>query len=170
MNWIEKYSRKRLLKRASHIHRKVVLCAPDQIKKVGIVWHERDVKGYQYLQDYFRNRTTIFRHFCFSEAKIATDSNVITRKQTNWLGFPKGGATETFLSTDFDLLINITTQPCFALESVTALSVASFKIGWDYNQSGFYDLSVDVSSQPDSLYLAEQLLFYLQTFNKKDEL
>jgi hypothetical protein len=169
MNWIEKYSRKRLQKRASLVQRKVVLCSPGQIKKVGIVWHEQDVKGFQYLQEYFRKSNAIVRHLCFSNAKMTTDSSTITRKQTNWLGFPKGGITETFISADFDLLVNITTQPCFALEAVTALSTASFKIGWDFNQTGFYDLSVDVSAAPDSLYLAEQLLYYLQTFNKRDE-
>jgi hypothetical protein len=166
MKWLEKYSRKRLLKRASHVVRSVVLCSPDQVKKVGIVWHEKDVKAFQYLQEYFRNRNAIVRFLCFSEAKTATDSNIITKKETNWLGFPVGGAVETFLSADFDLLINITTQPCFPLEVITALSGASFKIGWDYNQTGFYDLSVDVSANPDSLYLAEQQLFYLQTFNQ----
>jgi hypothetical protein len=166
IKWLEKCSRKRLLKRATRVVRKVVLCSPDQVKKVGILWHEKDVKAIQFLQDFFRNRNAIVRFLCFSEAKLTTDSNVITRKDTNWLGFPTGGAVETFLSADFDLLINITTQPCFPLEVITALSGAAFKIGWDFNQTGFYDLSVDVSANPDSLYLAEQQLYYLQTFNK----
>jgi hypothetical protein len=170
MKWLEKYSRRRLLKRASRVVRTVVLCSPVQVKKVGIVWHEKDMKAFQFLQDYFRNKNAIVRFLCFSEAKKSTDSNIITRKETNWLGFPVGGAVETFLSADFDLLINIITQPCFPLEAITALSGAAFKIGWDYNKTGFYDLSVDVSANPDSLYLAEQQLFYLQTFNKKDEL
>jgi hypothetical protein len=166
IKWLEKCSRKRLLKRASRVVRKVVLCSPDQVKKVGILWHEKDVKAFQYLQDYFRKKNAIVRFLCFSEAKTATDSNMITKKETNWLGFPVGGTVETFLSADFDLLINITTQPCFPLEVITALSGAAFKIGWDFNLTCFYDLSVDVSANPDSLYLAEQQLFYLQTFNK----
>jgi hypothetical protein len=169
MNLIEKYSRIRLLKRASRVHRKVMLCDPGQVKKVGILWHERDLKGFQFFQDYFRNRNVSVTNLCYSEAKIPADNHTLTRKQTNWLGFPKGEVAEAFIHADFDLLINISTQPCFALEAITALSEASFKIGWDFNLTGFFDLSVDVSSKPDALYLAEQQIFYLQTFSKKNE-
>jgi len=170
IKWLEKYSRKRLQKRASQVVRRVILCAPDQVKKVGILWHEKDSKAFQFLQDHFRSKNAIVRFLCYSEAKTATDSNMITKKETNWLGFPVGGAVETFLSADFDLLINIATQPCFPLEALTALSGATFKIGWDYNQTGYFDLSVDVSGKRGSLYLGEQQLYYLQTFNKKNEL
>ena len=121
----------------------------------------------QYLQEFFRNKKAIVRHICYSESKMPADSNMITRKETNWRGFPVRGASDSFIHSGFDLLFNITTRPCFALEVITALSDASFKIGWDYNRTGWYDLSVDVSDNPDSLYLAEQQIFYLQTFNKK---
>jgi hypothetical protein len=167
MKCFEKYKRKRLLKQASRMDRIVILCAPGEARKVGIIWHEKDLKGMQYLEEYFRNTKVIVRHLCFSEAKVPVDNNTITRKETNWLGFPVKGTTESFVQTGFDLLFNITTQPCFPLEVITALSAASYKIGWDFTKSGWFDLSVDVSGNPDSLYLAEQQIFYLQTFNNR---
>ncbi len=167
MNFIEKYSRKKLRRQAARVNRRIVLVSPAQAKKVGILWHEDDVKAFNFLQEYFRSQSAIVRHLCYSEAKTTADSNTLIRKDTDWLGFPKGGAYETFISTEFDLLLNVSVRPSYPLEVITALSAASFKIGWDYNQSGFYDLSVDVSHQPDSLYLAEQQIFYLQSFNNK---
>ena len=155
------------MKRASQVTRKVVLCSPDKVKKVGIVWHENDLKAFQFLQDYFKNKGAIVRNICFSESRLITGSNVFTKKETNWIGFPVGGATIPFMQTEFDLLLNITIRPCFPLEAITGLSVASFKIGWDFNDSGFYDLSIDVSSRPDPVFLAEQQLFYFKTFNQK---
>lgn len=166
MKWLEKYARNKLLKRAKQQTRKVTLCSPEQVKKVGIVWHEENREAFQFLQDYFRKNGTIVRNICYSEAKFSSDSQVITKKQTNLLGFPLGGATDEFIRSEFELLLNVTTRPCFALEVITGLSAASFKAGWDYNQSGFYDLSIDVSIQPEARYLAEQLIFYLQTLNK----
>jgi len=167
MKWLEKYRRKRLLIRARQINRNVILCSSEQVKKVGIVWHENDREAFRFLRDYFKEKGAIVRHICFSTDKSSSGNHIITKKQTNWLGFPVGGTFEAFISSDFDLLFNITTQPCFPLEAVTALSAASFKIGWDFNQSGFYDLAVDVSARPDSLYLAQQQIFYLQTINQK---
>jgi hypothetical protein len=40
-------------------------------------------------------------------------------------------------------------------------------MGWDLNGNGFYDLTVNVSKNPDSLYLAEQQLFYLKSLKSK---
>jgi len=167
MKIIEQYSRKKLVRQAKAIRRRVVLCPPGEAKKVGILWHENDQKAFNYLQDFFRQGSAIVRYLCFSEVKQSADSNILTRKETNWLGWPRSGVVETFIHTEFDLLMNVTTSPCYPLEVITALSRATFRIGWDINQSGFYDLSVDVSSNPDALYLAEQQIFYLQRFNKK---
>jgi hypothetical protein len=166
MKWLEKLGRSRLMKRMKQNARKVILVSPEKVRKVGIVWHEENRDAFQYLQDYFGKDGTVVRNICYSEEKVPSHSQVITRKQTNWLGFPVGSVPDEFIRTEFDLLINVTIKPCFALEVITGLSAASFKAGWDFSKSGFYDLSVDVTSRPESLYLAEQLIFYLQTLNK----
>jgi hypothetical protein len=167
MNLIKKYSRKVLLKRAAEVKRKIRICSPDQVRKVGIVWQENDIKAFNYLLEYFRSKSVIVRNICFSTAKETTESNVLVKRDINWLGFPHSGAVEIFIKTDFDLLINVSTTPCFPLDVIIALSEASFKMGWDLNGYGFYDLTVNVSKNPDSLYLAEQQLFYLKSLKSK---
>ena len=161
MSLIEKYKRKLLLKRAAEVKRSVRICAPDKVRKAGIIWMETDIKAFSYLQEYFRSKSAIVRNICFSSAKESTESNILTGKDLNWIGFPAGGTAQTFLQTDFDLLLNVSVLPCFPLDVITALSAASFKIGWDLNGYGFYDLTINVSKNPDSLFLAEQIIFYL---------
>jgi hypothetical protein len=161
MSLIEKYKRKLLLKRAAEIKRTVRICAPDRVRKAGIIWMDTDIKAFNYLQEYFRSKSAIVRNICFSSAKESTESNILTGKDLNWLGFPVGGTTQTFLQTDFDLLLNVASLPCFPLDVIAALSTASFKIGWDLNGYGYYDLNINVSKNPDSLFLAEQIIFYL---------
>lgn len=170
MKLVETYSRSVLKKKAAAITRKVRISPPDHVKKVGILWLESDIKAFTYIQEQFRSKSTIIRHLCYSDTVNSPDSNLLTKKDFTWLGFPKSGIAETFMEAEFDLLINLTIQPCYPLEIITVLSPASFKIGWDRDHTGNYDMTVDVSRQPDSLYLAEQMMIYLKRFTQNDEI
>ncbi len=169
MRLIEKYSRKILFKRVERNQRTVRLTPMDKLKKIGILWCEDDVKAYIFLMEHFRKKSLIIRNICYSESKNATGSNILTPQDFNWLGFPKPGKDDTFISLEFDLLINLAVKPCYPLEVITALSMASFKTGWDLNNLGLYDLSIDVFKQPDALFLAEQQLFYLMKLTGSDD-
>lgn len=164
MRWLERYSRKQLMKKVAATKRVVRIVPLDHVKKVGILWHENDSRAFTYLQEQFRSRSTIVRQLCFSDTGNSTDSNVLTKKDFNWLGFPVSGTIETFIATEFEMLINLSTHSCTPLEVITALSAASFKIGWDQGKMHLYDMSIDVSLQPDAYYLAEQTMIYLQKF------
>jgi hypothetical protein len=168
MELFKRYRLKLLRRRAAGVDRAVRLCNPDDIQKVGILWNEEDQKTFSFLHEQFKSQRILVRNLCYSGNKHNSDSNTITPRDLNWLGFPKGGAVETFCKTDFDLLINISVVHNFALDVITAMSVATFKIGWDRESLGFFDLSVDVSTQPDSMYLAEQQIYYLKLLNKKN--
>jgi len=170
MNLLKTYRLNVLRRRASAIKRTVRMCNPESIQKVGILWMEGDSKAYNYLHDQFRSYKVIVRNLCFTKNKEADNNSMITLKDLNWLGFPRGGNIDTFIQTDFDILLNTTVQSNFAMDAITALSAASFKIGWDHEKLGFFDLSIDVSSNPDALYLAEQEIFYLKQLNKKIDL
>ena len=170
MELLKRYRIKLLQRRAAGIIRPVRLCNPDTIQKAGILWNEEDQKAFSYLQGHLTSQGIIIRNLCFSGNKQNADSNTLTPRDLNWLGFPKGGHVENFCRTDFDLLVNLSVVHNFALDVITALSVAAFKIGWDREKLGFFDLSVDVSAQPDALYLAEQQIYYLKLLNKNNNL
>lgn len=170
MKIFRKYQLKILRKRASEIIRIIKLRNLDKVQKIGILWNEGDSKAYNYLHEQFKSPKVIIRNLCFTNNKDMGDSNMITSKALNWLGFPQGGNIETFIQADFDLLLNLSIKHNFALDVITALSVASFKIGWDREKLGFYDLTIDVSEKPDALYLAEQQIYYLKQLNKNSNL
>lgn len=151
-------------------NRNVRLIRLSDVMKIGIIWDEHDEKAYKFLYDYFKSPKVIIRFLSFTKNKTLKDSNLVTPKDTNWLGFPRGGAIEKFMQTDFDLLLNISVTPNFTLDAITALSAATLKIGWDQGHKGLFDISIDVSKQPDAMYLAEQQLFYLKQLNKRIDL
>ena len=166
MKLLETISRRQLARKVAAIDRQVRIIPLDQVKKVGILWHQNDQRAFTYLQEQFRSRSTIVRNLCYADSGNSPDSNLITKKDFNWLGFPVSGTISTFISTEFEMLVNLTVQPCYPLEVITALSVASFRIGWDHEKTGCYDMDINVAGQPDSLYLAEQTIIYLQKFAK----
>lgn len=170
IKFLDTYRRKHLLRQAANIHRNVRLIQMSAVMKVGILWDEHDEKAYKFLYDHFKSPKVIIRFLCYTKDKTLKDSNLITPKDINWLGFPRGGAIEKFMQTEFDLLLNISVTPNFTLDAITALSAATLKIGWDQGNKGLFDISIDVSQQPDAMYLAEQQLFYLQQLNKKIDL
>ncbi len=158
------------MKSAVQVKRDVRLCRPDQVQKVGILWVEGDSKAFTYVHDFFKTQKVIIRNLCFTNNKELSDSNMVSPKDVDWLGFPRGGNIESFIKTDFDLLFNLSVVTIFAFEVITTLSAAHFKTGWDYSKIGIYDLAIDVSAQPDALYLAEQQIYYLKQLNKNIDL
>jgi hypothetical protein len=168
MKWLDKYRRKVLNKQKMKAVRNIRLCSLENADKVGILWVEKDDKAYKYLYDYFKSRNVLVRYLCYTENKEIRDSNMITPRDINWLGFPKVEGYHKFISTEFDLLLNISVRPNFALDVITALSAASLKVGWDRENIGLYDISIDLSEQTDALYLAEQQIFFLQQLNKNN--
>ena len=169
MKWLDSYRKSLLNRQAAKVTRTVRLCNPDQITKVGILWMEKDEKAYKFLYDYFKAPHLLVRYLCFTYDKEVKDSNMITPKDINWLGYPKVDQFQKFLQTEFDLLLNISVTPNFPLQVMTTLSRAKLKMGWDNENQGLFDISIDISNNPDAMFLAEQQIFYLKQFNKKPE-
>lgn len=170
MKWLDSYRKSLLNKQAAKVTRTVRLCDPDNISRIGILWMESDEKAYKYLYDYFKSPQVLVRYLCFTYDKEVKDSNMITPKDINWLGYPKTEQFHKFLQTEFDLLLNISVTPNFPLQVMTTLSRAKLKMGWDNGNPGLFDISIDVSNQPDAMFLAEQQIFYLKQFNKNNSL
>ncbi len=135
--------------------------------KIAILWHESDEQARDILLRQIDLRQTTVQEMIFSDHKVKKNELAFTKKNLNWLGFPKGEPFQHFIETDFDLLLNLAVRPVFAFDALTALSVASFKAGWDMKSLRYLDLSVDVSTRPEASYLAEQMITYIQQLNTK---
>jgi hypothetical protein len=89
------------------------------------------------------------------------------QKERNWLGFPMGGAVDSILSKEFDLLIDLNLESVFSLEVITTLAKASFKVGKAQTYcEKVCDMTIATKEQ-DIQYLIEQIKNYLQLINKR---
>lgn len=142
----------------------------DSAQTVGILWEidQQDafirVKNELYLAGI---KETGLCYFPLKKAMIPEEINGFSRKQTSWwLEIPKTQLVEDFIHQKFDILIDLTGQKSFPMVYATALSEATFKIGYAGSSTNYFDLNIEFQDKPETSQLAEQILYYLKRINK----
>ena len=164
-----KYARRKLKKLVAKTAHQPVMPNIETAKVIGVIWQPTQKDAYTYLKNYFNRDQVIFRGICvFEEAVNPPEyTNTITTNDLTWWGLPKPEKTEEFLKMNFDVLLNITLNPNLAIDYLTALSQAKFKVGWSANEPNYFDLNIKIEQNHDAMYLAKQQIFYLAQLNKK---
>jgi hypothetical protein len=128
-------------------------------RSIGFLYHSKDeatfilVKQFaeKIIKTFGTRRTLALAYISAKEAPSyhghILQSDYFTKKNLNWYGYPEGLAVETFCTTDFDILIDLSDGKTRPLTNILERSTARFKIGRD-SQSESYDLIVPM--RPDS--------------------
>ena len=160
-----------LNRKAGKLTRKTKVHNFDTAKTVAVLWSFDESDAFRLVQQHLQNRkninvTTLF----FNPEKKANeeDKNSFNKAQLNWLGFPKEGPAIGFLQQKTDMLIDLTVKKKFPLQVIASLSDASFKVGFGTDDYNPYDLNIDIHKKPEPVYLAEQIINYLNQINKKE--
>ncbi len=142
----------------------------DSAQTVGILWEtgQQDafirVKNELYLAGI---KTEGLCYFPLKKAMIPEEINGFSRKQTSWwLEIPRTQLVEDFIHQKFDILIDLSGQKSFPIIYTTALSEASFKVGYAGSSTNYFDLNIEFQDKPETGQLAEQILYYLKRINK----
>lgn len=164
----QKYAQKKLKKLAAKIKHHPVLPAIENAKSIGVIWQPSQKEAFQYIKNYFNKPQVVFREFCVFEKDLnpLSDTNTLTIKDINWLGFPKPEKTDDFSNIQFDILFNIASKQNLILNYLTLISKAKFKVGSGVEDSNYFDLNINIGKKDDSIYLVEQQIFYLAQLNK----
>ena len=165
-----KLANKRLDSRLGSVSRDKKVFNLDSAQTVGILWEidQQDafirVKNELYLAGI---KAEGLCYFSLKKAIIPEEINGFSRKQTScWLEIPRTQLVEDFISQKFDVLIDLTGQQHFPMVYVTALSEATFKIGYAGKSANYFDLNIEFGEQPETSQLADQILYYLKRINK----
>ena len=171
MTWKDKIGYRILDRKLTAIERNLKLSGIEDAHKIGILWHSSELDAYLYISDYLRNTQAIVRNLCYTKRLEPGQElyNTFTGKDLNIFGLPASGKVMQFVDINFDLLLNISTQDLFPLNAITALSKASFKIGWSKLKPRYFDLNIDIQKNLNSLFLVKQQIFYLGQLNKKSK-
>jgi hypothetical protein len=85
------------------------------------------------------------------------------RKELNWYGRPNSHAADSFMKSDFDILINAYTEECLPLEYVSACSQSKLRIGlFSEDKMHCADVLIKPHDHPSIDQLIQDVDHYLQ--------
>ena len=126
------------------------------------MWDGNDHSAYESLVAILDQKQIKHTDLCFSNNPRREGPGIsITKKDFSYWGTPKNKQVDTFINTEFDLLIDISLSSSVYVQVIRSLSRASLKAGWSGSVPDFFDLSINVSKNPQPQFLVEQLIHYL---------
>lgn len=141
----------------------------ESAETAGVLWEFDQKETFDQLKTELCNFGIKPFGLCYCSSKkvsIPEEVNGFTKKQTSWAEIPNLNLVDDFIHQKFDILIDLTGQKYFPLVYVTALSEATFKIGYAGNAVNYFDLNIQFGERPETSQLADQILYYLKRINK----
>ena len=96
--------------------------------------------------------------------KELKSEELLTDKDFNWLGNVKNEHIQDLVSSEFDLLINLSVNNLL-INYLVALSKATFKVGFSRSDNRLYDFMIAVDAK-DVTVFSRELKKYLEILNK----
>jgi len=179
---IKKYFGKKLLKLKLEIPRKSSVRNFADARSVGIIYKEKGesfyilVKQYvKYLRDehgirdimamaYLEEKNNV-PHYHVHKLKF----DYFSVSDLTWRFEPACDQVESFVKTEFDILIDFEKEPCLPLRFVLAESKAVFKVGYYTSENEpFYDMMLAAGDTDTFDHYIKQINHYLTLINRKD--
>jgi hypothetical protein len=152
----------------------------DAAAKVGVAYNLTEESVYRTVSDYVKKLQDSGKNvkaIGYVESKRLTGQflpklsyDFIYPTNLNWNLKPVSEASRDFVDTEFDILIDLSTEDLLPLLFITGLSKAKFKAGIQSRaKTGILDLMIDIKGTAGLEALTEQLNHYLNIINKENE-
>ncbi|NHB67430.1 DUF6913 domain-containing protein [Perlabentimonas gracilis] len=146
-------------------------------RKIAIVFYASSKNTFQQVVDFSdfitkQNLEVTLLAYCPQkeipqEFQLFETVNLFTKKETNWYGKPLAPFAEEFMATNFDILIDLSTEELFPLKWVVSLSKAKFRVGNLSYPDNPNDLIINIKPNEDLNYLISQIKHYLNLINNR---
>ena len=143
----------------------------NKIKTFGIILNSEEfqnIEGFNVFFDELGLKSPKHKIISFAlddNTEHSTWEMQFTSKDFGWRGKINNVELQTFIDTEFDILISYYKQDILELKLVTALSKANFKVGISRDDDRLYDLIIDLNPSEIELFKKE-LIKYLNILNK----
>lgn len=141
------------------------------VKSIGVIFNADELEDFEIfktLSDDLNIRPNKLKIIAFTENKkesLFSWNVCFNPKDIGWHGKINNIELETFLNTEFDLLISFYAQDVLELKLLTALSKAKYKAGIFQDDKRLNDLIISTSIKQFTAF-KEELKKYLKVFNK----
>jgi hypothetical protein len=100
------------------------------------------------------------------EMLLWSNFEFLTKNNLNWLGKPRGEIAENYFKSEPDILFVFAFEEMLALDYLTELSRARFKVGCYTEEPNDYDLMINpAKGQCDIHFFIEQVKHYINMLN-----
>jgi len=147
------------------------------IKKIGIVWDASKTDEFASLSKFHQvmaERNIDVKIFGYYPGKELPDQYTAIRfltcmrlKDVNFFYIPASTEADVFMSTRFDILIDVNFDRLFPLKYITRLSASSFKVGLFNSEtdSSTFDLMMEIKKPVKVDDYLKQVIHYLEMIN-----
>ncbi|NLA24691.1 MAG: hypothetical protein GX879_06965 [Bacteroidales bacterium] len=181
MKNIKRFWGKKQLSKTINQKRKAISCNYYEMGKIGIIYDatkEENVKAIKNIVSQIKAENKEVTSFGFVNSKEfesyhtqPQDFHFFKLTDLNWYQMPISDEILEFCNTEFGVLIDLTTDFCLPLRFVLNKSKALLKLGmYSEENVDYYDISIDISSDPQINFLFEQSMHYLKMINKRTAL
>lgn len=182
MNILKKYKLKianwLLRREAKAVERKKEVHNFDDAKSVGVLFSAEQSDAFDVTNEflhYLANKNLqifvlgyIPKKDIPKEYLINSKINFLCKKDISWLNNkPKSHIASKFISREFDILFDLSSNEHFPLKYINNLSRAKFKVGKEPSDGKEYDFMINVQHNPELSYYVEQIKAYIEKLNKE---
>lgn len=141
--------------------RSPIVCNINKAKKIGVIFNASLSLNFEIIKEFVKNldkKGINVQAIGYIDNKSLIDSYLhrkgfgfFTGKDLSWFYKPKGEKIESFIKSDFDVLINLSLEKYLPIDYVTVLSKAKFKVGKFIEKSSPLDFMIDTHKEMDTL-------------------
>jgi len=151
------------------------------VKKIGILFYWKDINSLTAIDPFIqemetKNKSVFLLGFIKKQDKkqpldLPNNVELISNKELNWLTIPQGQKVNRFINQEYDLLLNCYLSENLALQYISALSHAKFRVGiYLENNIHCNDFMIDLKKEKSIPQFFEQVKYYLKKIrNPKQE-
>ncbi len=161
-----------LQKQGKHLVRSKELKTLENSSTAGILFkltnNSSDFDTYLEFMHYLTSRNIRVFAIAYYEGKNipamylnSKEINLLSFHNINWHFKPTAPFIKAFIETEYDLLLDLSTEECLPLEHISQLSRAKFKVGINNSSKNFTDLMIDVKDNTSPTYFIEQIKHFL---------
>lgn len=167
-----------LRKKVEYSKRQVCYSSINKVKKIGIVWDASHVTDFACLSKFcqkMNERNIDVRILGYYQGKNLPDQytairylTCIRREELNFFYHPASSESESFISSRFDILLDINTNNLLPLKYISALSNAALKVGlFEPGNDGLFDLMIELNKPVDVSNYLDQAVHYLEMIHSE---
>ncbi len=99
------------------------------------------------------------------EMVLWDNCDLVSLKDIDWFLKPKTVVANEFITTEFNILFDLSLEHYFTICYISKLSSANFKVGRYTEDDNDFDFMIDINKNPRVDYLIEQIKNYISMLN-----